>query len=79
MINDFFTDKIIDCFLTGTIPIYHGCQDISDYFDIEGIIIFNENLDLSDLNTTVSWCFNLEYDIFSIRLESTFIIFPQNS
>ena len=47
----FFTEKITDCFATGTIPIYHGCQDIGDYFDINGIIIFNENLNLSELNS----------------------------
>jgi hypothetical protein len=33
----YFTEKIIDCFLTDTIPIYWGCQNIGDYFDMRGI------------------------------------------
>lgn len=37
----FFTEKIIDCFLTGTIPIYWGANNISEYFDQRGIISFS--------------------------------------
>jgi len=40
----FFTEKIIDCFLMRTIPIYWGCSNIGDYFDINGIIHV-ENVD----------------------------------
>jgi hypothetical protein len=36
---DYFTEKIIDCILSKTIPIYWGCPNISDYFDITGWII----------------------------------------
>lgn len=39
-----FTEKIIDCFLLRTIPIYWGCSDIHDFFNINGIIKF-ENID----------------------------------
>jgi hypothetical protein len=35
----YFTEKIIDCLLTKTIPIYYGCPNISDYFDTSGWII----------------------------------------
>lgn len=41
IVDDFFTDKIIDCFLTGTIPIYRGTSNIVNYFDTDGIIQFN--------------------------------------
>ena len=34
----YFTEKIIDCFLTGTVPIYMGASDIGDLFNINGII-----------------------------------------
>lgn len=30
--DDYFTEKISDCFLSYTIPIYHGCKNISRYF-----------------------------------------------
>lgn len=50
-----FTEKIIDCFVTGTIPIYYGCEAIGDFFDKNGIITFNslEELDNILKNLTV--------------------------
>jgi hypothetical protein len=42
----YFTEKILDCFLLKTIPIYWGCSNIGDYFDIDGIIMFNNVDDL---------------------------------
>ena len=42
--KSFFTEKIIDCFLMKTIPVYWGCSDINDFFDSNGIIKF-ENVD----------------------------------
>ena len=34
----YFTEKILDCFLLRTIPIYWGCSNIDDFFNDEGII-----------------------------------------
>jgi hypothetical protein len=39
-----FSEKILDCFLLKTIPIYWGCSNIYEFFDIDGIIPF-ENVD----------------------------------
>lgn len=39
--DDFFTEKIIDCLATGTIPIYCGTKNIGKYFNIDGIIQFD--------------------------------------
>lgn len=33
-----FTEKILNCFATKTIPIYYGARDISKYFNEKGII-----------------------------------------
>jgi hypothetical protein len=38
----FFTEKILDCFLLKTIPIYWGCSNIHDFFNKDGIIKFEE-------------------------------------
>ena len=38
--SDYFTEKLLDCFLTGTIPIYVGTKTTSEYFDTDGIIYF---------------------------------------
>jgi hypothetical protein len=47
----YFTEKLIDSFMTGTVPIYWGCPSIGDFFNLDGMIIFN-NVDelLSKLN-----------------------------
>jgi hypothetical protein len=37
-----FSEKILDCFLLKTIPIYWGCSNIGDFFNKEGIITFGE-------------------------------------
>lgn len=42
----YFTEKILDCFLLKTIPIYWGCSNIGEFFDINGVIPFNNVDDL---------------------------------
>lgn len=37
--QNWFTEKIIDCLQTKTMPIYYGCPNIGDWFDIRGFII----------------------------------------
>jgi hypothetical protein len=37
-IKNMFTEKIIDCFQTLTIPIYYGCKNIGNFFNPKGII-----------------------------------------
>jgi len=43
------TEKIFDCFATGTIPIYKGCPSIGDFFDIGGVLIFDTIDELKDI------------------------------
>jgi len=45
-INNYFTEKLIDCFVTGTIPVYWGCANIGKYFNMGGIIMVNNLKDL---------------------------------
>jgi hypothetical protein len=44
--NFYFSEKLIDCFLSGTVPIYWGCPSIGLFFDKEGIITFEHPRDL---------------------------------
>lgn len=37
----YFTEKILNCFATGTIPIYLGAKNINSVFDKNGILQFN--------------------------------------
>lgn len=49
--ENYFSEKLIDCFASKTIPIYYGCPNIQDFFNVDGIIIFN---DLEELKTNLS-------------------------
>jgi hypothetical protein len=44
------TEKITDCFMTGTIPIYYGIKNIGDYFNTDGIILLNDDFNIEDLS-----------------------------
>lgn len=37
----YFSEKLIDCFLTETVPIYWGCPGIGDLFEQQGILSFS--------------------------------------
>ena len=37
----YFTEKLIDCLVTGCIPIYYGASNIDKYFNTEGFITFS--------------------------------------
>jgi hypothetical protein len=47
VIPDYFTEKLIDCYLTHTVPIYFGCPNISDYFDVNSMILIDDINDTS--------------------------------
>jgi hypothetical protein len=50
----FFTEKLVDCFRTKTVPIYFGTPDIADYFDPNGMIIVNDFGDLLNVLSGLS-------------------------
>ena len=52
--NGYFTEKIVDAFVTGTIPIYWGCKDIGEYFDQDGILTFNNEEELTEILNSLS-------------------------
>jgi hypothetical protein len=37
---NYTTEKLHDCFLTKTVPIYYGSPNISDYYNMDGILKF---------------------------------------
>lgn len=39
--NDWFTEKLLDCFATGTVPIYCGTRKITKFFDCMGMLSFD--------------------------------------
>jgi hypothetical protein len=61
--ENYFSEKIIDCLSTKTIPIYRGCPSISEYFDINGFIIFNSLEELIDIIA------NLPKDFYETKIK----------
>ena len=51
-IDNYFSEKLLDCFATSTIPIYWGCPNIGNFFNTEGMIILDNpnNFDLEYIN-----------------------------
>lgn len=60
--QNWFTEKLIDCLQTNTVPIYYGCPNVGDWFDIRGFIIVN------DLNEIVDACNKLTPDSYKEML-----------
>lgn len=57
----YFSEKLIDCFLTGTIPIYYGCPSIYKFFNIEGIIM------IDNLNDVYKVLNSINIDLYNER------------
>lgn len=61
--DDYFTEKLIDCFAVGTIPIYWGTKNVGQHFNTNGMLTFN---DLDDLDKIMS---QLTPDLYYSRLQ----------
>ena len=40
----YYTEKLLDCFLTGTIPIFYGVRNINTVFDDRGVVWMDDIL-----------------------------------
>jgi hypothetical protein len=59
----YYTEKITDCFVTGTIPLYWGDPNISKIFDPNGIITINDP-------TKIDWILDLEEKDYMDRTDA---------
>lgn len=60
--KNFFTEKLIDCFITKTVPIYYGCENIHDFFDTQGMLI------VSDLKEAIATCNSITENTYAQML-----------
>ncbi len=60
----YFTEKLIDCCICETIPIYWGAPNIGNYFDVRGMIICEtaediklalNNISIEDYASKLNW------------------------
>ncbi len=55
----YFTEKLIDCLLCNTVPIYWGAPDIGEYFDTRGMLICDS---ADDIKTALARLTPADYD-----------------
>ena len=58
----YWTEKIVDCFATKTIPIFWGDRSVCDHFDSEGILFFNNEQELIQIIKSVRESGNAIYE-----------------
>lgn len=85
--NNYFSEKLIDCFQTKTIPIYFGAPNIGDFFDIRGMFIIENYEDILSLIDTITpetynsklefiesnYVKSMEYSNFRERIKTTIL------
>ena len=62
--ENYFTEKLLDCFATGTVPIYWGCHNIGNFFNIDGIMRFSSVDELAKIVET------LNIDLYQSKMEA---------
>jgi hypothetical protein len=70
----YFSEKITDCFATGTIPIYLGAKEtVSKYFNPNGIIFLDEAFNLNSLTKELYYD-KIEYVKENLEIAKSFPI-----
>ena len=78
-INDYFSEKILDCFATWTVPIYFGCPNINEYFDIRGIIVVNSVDEIiSTVNNLTENDYTSKFEYMKYNREITIDKYPND-
>lgn len=47
--KNWFTEKLIDCFITKTVPIFWGCDNIGDFFETKGMLVVKDFKEIIDI------------------------------
>lgn len=66
---NYFSEKLIDCLITKTIPIYFGCPNIGEYFDTGGLFTFNSIEELVDIVNNID---ETTYEKLKSKIEDNF-------
>lgn len=60
--RNYFTEKVMNCFASMTIPIYIGADNIGSYFNDSGIIQLSPNISMTEIEKTIKLCGKEFYD-----------------
>lgn len=56
--KNYFDEKLLNCFFTGTVPILYGASNIGDFFDKRGIIEFDN---INEVDNIIKNCNESDY------------------
>jgi hypothetical protein len=60
--DGYFTEKILDCFATKTIPVYWGSRSVGEFFNNDGIIFID---DFESIESVINY---LSEDVYNSKL-----------
>lgn len=52
--RNYMSEKLFDCFVGNVVPIYLGCPNVGDYFDLRGILVADSVEDIVRICNTVT-------------------------
>jgi hypothetical protein len=71
--ENYFSEKITDCILNKTIPIYWGCSNINEYFNEDGIIqVKNADEIIRTLNSLTPEYYQSKLDVIEENYNKAF-------
>ena len=47
--DNYYTEKLTDCFVTCTVPVYWGSPSVAEHFNADGIVAIDERFDVEQL------------------------------
>lgn len=62
IINGYITEKIVDCFYAGTVPIYYGAPDINKYVNPKAFINFSDFSSIQELEKYIDSLTDADYE-----------------
>ena len=68
--DNYFTEKVMDCFLTKTVPLYWGCPNFGNFFSMDGVLTFNTYDELLALLNSLT---PDSYQTFSKAIEYNYV------
>lgn len=67
--ENYFSEKLTDCILAGTYPIYYGCKNLSEYFPVNSFV----QIDIDDFEESLKIIKNAISDNYDIKYKSDLI------
>ena len=73
-LKNYLTEKLANAYVSGTIPIYWGCPNITDYIDLSSIIYLRPDYTQDELQTVINEIIALDNspELYKKKYESIF-------